>query len=252
MIYFPRAGRPVFMPCLVLLMTGILFLSAPATAQDTNIPEGKAAVTDTATPDSAPKFQGLIPPAGSDSNVTYGGARMDSEDTHAALRLTPDKSALVRLEEDASSVIVGNPEHLGVLMDDSRLLILVPRQPGATYLTVLNKAGKMIMQRHVIVTVANKDYLRIRRSCNAGAGDNCAATSVYYCDGMCHEVSIVENDGNASIPPPLTTVQRSGEAPADTGGVQPVPPATQEPAPQDDPEDAEVIDDTPVDVDESE
>jgi len=133
-----------------------------------------------------PAFQGLIPPS---ATVSYGGNPIQGGDTHPNLNLTPDKSELVRLDQDAGSIIVGNPDHLGVLMDNRRLLILVPRVPGATYLTVLNRDGEVIMQRPVIVASPKQNYVRIRRSCAAGDGD-CTPTSVYFCPGMCHPVGV--------------------------------------------------------------
>ena len=142
--------------------------------------------------------QGLIPPATTaPSSPTAMG-----DETHPSITLTPDKSELIRLDQDASSVIVGNPDHLGVLMDNRRLLILIPRQPGATYLTVLDSKGQVIMQRHVLVAVPGADYVRIRRSCSGqAAAQGCQPTSVYYCPGMCHEVGIVTETDSGDIAP---------------------------------------------------
>ncbi len=150
-----------------------------------------------------PAFQGLIPPAqksDNDSIVTYGLEKPVGSDTHPILKITPDKSELVRLDSDAASIVVGNPDHLGVLMDNRRLLILVPRQPGATYMTVLNSEGAVIMQRHVIIASPQADYIRIRRSC-AGQGRDCQETSVYYCPGMCHQVGMAKPMGSGDMPP---------------------------------------------------
>jgi hypothetical protein len=162
------------------LLTVLCLLAQPASAQN-----------------KEPAFQGLIPPSAS---ISYGGAPVQGGDTHPKLALTPDKSELVRLDQDAGSIIVGNPDHLGVLMDNRRLLILVPRVPGATYLTVLDRQGQVIMQRPVIVASPKQNYVRIRRSCTGGDKD-CNPTSVYFCPGMCHPVGLVQpQDGTAAIP----------------------------------------------------
>lgn len=117
--------------------------------------------------------------------------------THPALYLTPDKSAIVRLDRPAASVVVGNEAHINVLIDTPQTLILVPRQPGASYFSVLDAQSRIVMQRHVIVGPADQ-YVRVRRSC--GADKDCESTSVFYCpDGMCH---------------PVTTMQEPGAAPA--------------------------------------
>lgn len=119
--------------------------------------------------------------------------------THPPLRVTPDKSELVRLDQEAGTIIVGNPLHISIFADSSQRLVLVPRAPGATFFTVLNKDGEVIMQRHVIVAAPEKEkYVRIRRSC-ATAGDDCQQTQVYYCPDMCHEI-LLNASSEASAP----------------------------------------------------
>ena len=91
----------------------------------------------------------------------------------------------------------------------------VPRQPGATSLTLLNGENKVIMQRHVIVASPKEQYIRVRRSCING-GNDCAPTRVYYCPDMCHEVQIMAGQGGASTP---TTI--SSSASPEAGGDMP-------------------------------
>jgi len=110
-----------------------------------------------------------------------------SDMTHPILRITPDKSEMVKLDQEAASVIVGNPNHLSVLLDTPNTLVVVPRAEGASHFTVLGKDGSVLMQRHVIVGAAKENYVRIRRSC-APTDRGCQPTSVYFCPDMCHEV----------------------------------------------------------------
>lgn len=118
----------------------------------------------------------------------------DSQHTHPPIRLTPDKSEIITLKEEAASIIVGNPNHLSVLADSSTRLILVPRAPGASYFTILDHDGNIIMQRHAIIASPKKEYVRIRRSCANSGGDDCRETRVFYCPDMCHEVIIGTED----------------------------------------------------------
>lgn len=149
-----------------------------------------------AAPDSAPPSNDLMPPVSSPASVPPGSS-LDGE-THPALKMTPDKSELVRLDREAASVIVGNPSQIAVMLDAPRLAVVIPRAPGATYFTVLDKDGNVIMQRHVIVAAPKKNYVRVRRSCaNAAAGSDCQPTSVYFCPDMCHEVSTAAGDEDA-------------------------------------------------------
>ena len=117
------------------------------------------------------------------------------EETHPPIKLSPEKTEMVRLDADANSVIIGNPAHLNILLDNPRLLLLAARQPGATQFTVLSKSGKVIMQRHVIVSGPQEKYVRIRRACINGGG-GCAPTTVYYCPGICHDVRLLAGQAN--------------------------------------------------------
>lgn len=142
-----------------------------------------------------PKDDGnLIPPTTPEGS----SAVEDVDTTHPILRLTPDKTEMVPLDRDAQSVIIGNPDHASVLIENPRLLLFVPRNPGATHVTILDKDGAIVMQRHVVVSAPREKYVRIRRSCaNASRQGNCQPISVYYCPDMCHEVSV---DANSSGP----------------------------------------------------
>ncbi len=112
------------------------------------------------------------------------------EETDPAVKLTPDKSEIIRLSRKAASIIVGNPTHLSVLPENATTLVLVPKIPGATYFTVLDIDKKVIMQRHVIVDGPSDKYMRIRKSCAGSKQKGCQETEVYYCPDMCHQIAI--------------------------------------------------------------
>lgn len=173
---------------IALVTVGLCLASLPAYAQDHN----------------AAKEKGLMPPLSTSTASASEYKISEGEETHPLLRLTPDETQILRLNEDATTVIVGNPAHLNVLMDNPQMLILVPRQPGATSLTLLNAGNKVIMQRHVIVASPKEQYIRVRRSCING-GNNCAPTRVYYCPDMCHEVQIMAGQGGASMPSTISS-----------------------------------------------
>jgi len=125
-------------------------------------------------------------------------AHNEALDTHPPLKISPDKSELIRLEKEAGSIIVGSPAHLSVLADSAKTLVLVPQIPGATYVTILDKQGNVLMQRHVIVASPKKKYVRIRKSC-AGSKDDCQPTQVYYCPDGCHKVNVAQEASETSL-----------------------------------------------------
>jgi len=131
----------------------------------------------------------------------------------APLEITMDQTRLVRLHQDAASVIVANPEHVSVSLDNPRLLMLTPHQAGATSMIVLDAAGKTILERDIIITNVQQNYVRIRRMCTGN--DGCAAKSYAYCPDGCYEVTDIPADetGSAGPPPPKGLIE--GE-PAET------------------------------------
>jgi len=140
----------------------------------------------------------------------------EGAETHPPVRMTPDKSELIRLDRKAATIIVGNPSHLSVLADTSKTLVLVPQQPGATHFTVLDSHGEVIMQRHVIVASPKEHYIRIRRACASVEDDGCQETSVYFCPDMCHEVNLVVGEVKDSSSSPFDALQEMIENQGDT------------------------------------
>ena len=70
---------------------------------------------------------------------------------HRLLNLTPDKSEMIQLEKEAASVIVGNPNHINVILDTPTTLIVVPREAGASHFSVIGKDGSILLERQVVV-----------------------------------------------------------------------------------------------------
>ncbi len=145
-------------------------------------------------------------------NVSTSGSSPDADD--GTIRLTPDKSQVVRLDRDAASVIVSNPANATVLLDTPRVLVVIPRAPGVTSFSVLDAYGDTIMERSVIVTgrSVQKRYVRVRKIC--GEDRNCIPNEVFYCPEGCYQVTtqipdpeaeapdVPEFDGGSPVPPP--------------------------------------------------
>ncbi len=146
--------------------------------------------------------------------------------TDPDIKLTPDKSELLRLDTEVSTVIVGNPAHLSILPENGKTLVLVPKAPGATFFIALDKDKNIIMQRHVIVDSPKEKYVRIRKSCVGSKQTNCQETQVYYCPDMCHEIIInPEQEKSASLGAGAAAGAEDAANPLDTGQAAPIGPA---------------------------
>jgi hypothetical protein len=138
----------------------------------------------------------------------------DDDDIDGPLRLTMDQTRLVHLDQDAASVIVANPGHVSVSLDNPRLLIVTPHDAGATSMIVLDGEGKTILEQDIIVTNVQQKYVRIKRMC-AGGDASCVEKSYTYCPDGCYEVTPVAPDfGAAAPPPPMASDGADDGAPA--------------------------------------
>lgn len=139
---------------------------------------------------SAPlSAQGIVP--NSDDAQTP-----DHDASSPIVYIDANDTKIIKLQEDAASVVVTNPETVSVLVETPRLLIAVPQQPGATSFSVLNATGDVIEKRHVIVGAPKERYIRIRRACNnSNQGIPCYPVSTYFCPNGCHQVNVVTPEG---------------------------------------------------------
>jgi len=110
-----------------------------------------------------------------------------------AIRLTPDRVKVLHLKKDAVSVVVTNPAHAVALLDSPRTVILMPRNPGTTSLVILDRNGETLLERNIIVSAAQKKYVRIRRICSDNAR-GCTPEAYYYCPDGCFEINPVTSD----------------------------------------------------------
>lgn len=133
------------------------------------------------------------------ADVPSATAEPVSNAESADIRLTPDRSEIIRLSQEVGSVVIGNPQTLSVFVDTPQSLVLVPKTAGATYFTVLDKTGNVIMERHVIVAAPKRGYVRIRTGCMGKESDSCNPTRMYYCPqgSMCHDVPMASDAGKS-------------------------------------------------------
>lgn len=121
----------------------------------------------------------------------------------------PDGPAIINLDQDIGSVIVANPTHARVVVDNQRTIILMPETPGSTELVVMGTNGAPLLEKKVIVSSVTKgSYLTIKRACINSSAEGCTPVSVYYCPDRCHIVDM----------PGLTQASANGAGSGGTAG----------------------------------
>lgn len=142
------------------------------------------------------------------------------------LKMSTSRSVLIELPEDAKTVVVANPTHLTALLDNPRLMILVPGEPGTTSLTVLGRKGDVIYDRDVVISAIGPSQVRITKSCAAaGAQGGCAPTTILDCTDGCVTVSAppavaAPQDGSIQGSMPAGAAPAPGNIPAGMPGAE--------------------------------
>ncbi|MCB1537525.1 MAG: pilus assembly protein N-terminal domain-containing protein [Rhodospirillales bacterium] len=145
-------------------------------------------------------------------------------DDDTPIRMTPDGPAVIQLDRDAGSVIIGNPAQASAVLENPRTIMLVPQQPGATKIIVLDRDGKTLLNRHVLVGGGRSGFIRINKPCGATTqNETCHPVAMYYCPDRCYETSVpqpgsdVAAPATAPAPPPSSAASGGsdgGDAPA--------------------------------------
>lgn len=157
----------------------------------------------------------------------------DAMDDGAPINLSPDGPAVIQLDSDAASVIVGNPAQASAVLENPRLIMVVPQQPGTTKIIALDRNGKTLLNRRILVGGSRSNFIRVNKMCNQASGANCRNVAMYYCPDRCYETTVVQPGSetvnpsgdnataveNASVPgAPSGMTQDSGVDGGDMGG----------------------------------
>jgi len=141
-----------------------------------------------------------------------------SDSSGGPILLTMNHTAILHLREDADNVILNNHDHAGVTIDNPRLLIITPHSAGATSMIVMGRNEKIILQKDIIVSNVQQDYVRVRRVCNSSDA-SCQSASYSYCPNGCYDVTEIHagaSGGAVAPPPPSGQPGLIGGEPAET------------------------------------
>jgi hypothetical protein len=116
------------------------------------------------------------------------------------LVVTLDKTEILRLDQPARRVIVGNPAIADVSLENSKLMYVVAKAPGETNLIVLGDGDVPILSRPVVVTGPSERSVSVHVPTSDGP-----SSRVYSCIGdRCLRVPTPDAISNAGAPAALT------------------------------------------------
>ena len=105
------------------------------------------------------------------------------------LLLATEHAEVIRLPATANAVVVGNPSIADALVHDGRTLVLTGRLQGRTNVIAIDRIGRVIYERDVIVTNHNENQVAMFRGPNR---------TTLSCGDICDEIPRVGDDTGRS------------------------------------------------------
>lgn len=119
-------------------------------------------------------------------------------------------TGLVRLPQDAATIVVGNPAIADAMLQGPRTLFVSGRVYGQTNLIALNADGQVIMATDISVTLSDRSHVQVVRA----GGEGPARQYTYVCQPVCQAVLSIGDEHQGYFLP--TNEQRN----AVTGSAQ--------------------------------
>ncbi len=99
-----------------------------------------------------------------------------SAELSGGVSVTIDRAKVFNIEDEAATVIVGNPAIADVTVYDSKTLVITGKSSGSTNLVVLDGNGKVVVDESIYVEAANDALVTVHRA---------AARYSFSCKGEC-------------------------------------------------------------------
>lgn len=96
-----------------------------------------------------------------------------------------DQAGLLRLPEDASAIVVGNPAIADATMFDARTVFVSGRAYGQTNIIALNAHGRVIYANDVSVTHSTREHVQVYHN---------RVQQSFICNPVCRPVPLIGDD----------------------------------------------------------
>ncbi len=105
--------------------------------------------------------------------------------TAETMLIQVDQAQILRLDEPASSIIIGNPMIADVAVQDDKMLVITGISYGSTNLIILNSEGREIVSKQLEVRLSGLSQMTVQRG-----GDRYS----YACAPKCEPVLAIGDE----------------------------------------------------------
>ncbi len=134
------------------------------------------------------------------------------------LQVTLNKTTILRIARDASTVAIGNPEVADISVESPRLILLVGKQAGETNLLILDASDAEIHDFNLVVVPESARHLTVHR----GATE----VTTFNCEPRCTAVKTPgeplsgDADASGSAGDPLSSLSAQSDGDAEASSVE--------------------------------
>lgn len=104
-----------------------------------------------------------------------------------------DHTGLVRLPQDAATIVVGNPAIADAMLYDSRTLFVSGRVFGQTNLIALNTEGRVIYAADISVTMSDRNHVQVVRN---NTSELASVQHSFVCDPVCRAIPVIGDEAD--------------------------------------------------------
>jgi len=114
-------------------------------------------------------------------------AASDYKDT---IRVTIDFAKIVKLDEPAATVIVGNNGVVEAAIEDDKTMILTGQAPGSTNIIVMDPDGNEVKNVRVVVATDTRELTTVYQGVERQS---------YSCQPRCEQVAVIGDEQDAFV-----------------------------------------------------
>ena len=118
----------------------------------------------------------------------FAASAAAAENYNETVRVTIDFAKIVRLNEPASTVIVGNSGIVEAAIEDDKTMILTGQAPGTTNIIVMDVDGNEIENVRVVVATDTRELTTVYQGTERRS---------YSCQPRCEQIAVIGDDQDA-------------------------------------------------------
>lgn len=134
------------------------------------------------------KITGLLRAIMAAGLIVFATGFAVAENDRETVRVTIDFAKIVKLDEPASTVIVGNSGIVEAAIEDDKTMILTGQAPGTTNIIVIDIDGKEIANVRVVVATDTRELTTVYQGTERRS---------YSCQPRCEQVAVIGDEQDA-------------------------------------------------------